>query len=221
PATGVYANQPSPTAGSAAKAWRSFILWAFVLLVVQLVFAVVHSNKEAFSQRYSFTQLPTGENSFVTDVFELGGHTSNAEVEITTDLDNNWAYFQLALVNTDNGQAYDFSRQVSYYHGRDSDGDWTEGKAKDVVVLSSIPPGRYYLRVEPEMDTATKLNANNVRYQVKVHRDVTTWAFFFIGFVLLPLPTIYVPIRSGSFEGKRCAESDYAPSSSGGGGGDD
>jgi hypothetical protein len=189
-----------------------------------MFFTVFHSHKTVFSQRYSFTQqvLNAGENSFVTEMFDLGGRTSNVEVSIATDLSNNWAYFNLALINADTGHALDFSRQVSYYSGSDSDGTWTEGKATDTVILPSVEPGKYYLRVEPEMDTATpSVTARNVRYQIKVVRDVTTWVYFFIGCLLLLIPPIWTSIRGGSFESQRWAESDYAGGSSSSGDGDD
>ncbi|MBI3683346.1 MAG: DUF4178 domain-containing protein [Acidobacteria bacterium] len=212
---GIFANQPSPHTGAIGKAWARFAFWLLVLLAVQLFFAVFHSNKTVFSQKYSFTHQSRAqtENSFVTEVFDVQGRTSNVEVDLSTDLDNNWAYFNLALINADSGQAYDFSRQVSYYHGRDSDGNWSEGRARASVVLSAIAPGRYYVRVEPEMEAqGTALNA--VRYQVRVTRDVTTWAFFLIGALVLLIPPVFVTIRTGAFEGRRWAESDYGGSSS-------
>jgi hypothetical protein len=212
---GVFPNQPSPHAGAPTKAWARFAFWILLLIMIQLAWAVGHANKTVFSQRYSFTQR-TGqsENSFVTDVFNVTGRISNLEVELSTDLNNNWAFFQLALINADTGHAYDFSRQVSYYHGRDSDGAWAEGRNRDKVVLSSIPPGRYYLRVEPEMDTdGVRVVPNSIRYQIKVTRDVTTYGFFFIGCLLLLIPPVITTIRSAAFETKRWSESDYAGSS--------
>ena len=65
-------------------------------------------------------------------------------------VDNSWIYLSMALINDESGVAYDFGREVSYYHGRDSDGSWSEGSTSDEAVLPSIPAGRYYLRIEPE-----------------------------------------------------------------------
>ncbi|MCC6343440.1 MAG: DUF4178 domain-containing protein [Bryobacterales bacterium] len=212
-AAGVFANQPSPAAGRVVTAWKRFLVWVAILIFIQFTAMLFHAGTTVFSQRYSFTQQTAGthENSFVTGVFELPGRICDVEVKVNTDLDNNWAYFNLALINADTSDAYDFSRQVSYYHGRDSDGVWTEGGSKASVVLPSIPPGRYYLRVEPEMDTTAARSAvNSMRYQIEVIRDVTTWPFFFIGAVLLLIPAIWITIRSGSFEQKRWAESDYS-----------
>lgn len=227
---GIFANQPSPHQGEVSKAWTRFLFWIGLLMLVQLLFSVFHSNRPVFSQKYSFSPSVTGEHSFVTDVFELTGRTTNVKVDLRTDLDNDWAYFNMALINSENGEAYAFGRQVSYYHGRDSDGNWSEGKAQDSVVLSSVPPGRYYLRIEPEMDTASPaaprvlpnvVVSRGVNYRVDVTRDVTTWGFFFIGALLLLVPPIWTTLRSGTFEAKRWSESDYVSSGSSSSSGDD
>jgi hypothetical protein len=212
---GVFANQPSPHAGKARSAWRLFFLLLLGLFVL-LVWRLGSGGDNVFVQKYSFSPRAAGEHSFVTSVFDLKGHPSNVEVAIETDLNNNWAYFNLALINADTGQAYDFGREISYYTGKDSDGTWTEGKKEDSVVLPEVPPGKYYLRVEPEMDAAAKADIN---YIISIRRDVTTLFFFFIGFAAILIPPIVVTIRSATFEKRRWDQSDY--SGGAGGGGDD
>ncbi len=212
-AQGVFANQPSPHSGSVSQAWRRYALWMALLIAMQFFWAIVHSGKTVFDQKFSYTQQSgtSAENSFVTSVFDLPGRTSTVKVEIRTDLDNEWAFFQLALLNADTGEAYDFSREVSYYQGRDSDGNWSEGSRSKSVTLGSVPAGRYYLRIEPEFDTSTPaLRPRSMNYQVRVKRDVTTWIYFVFGAILLLIPPVWTSIRIGSFEGQRWSESDYA-----------
>jgi hypothetical protein len=211
-AKGVFANQPSPHAGAISRAWQAFAIWLLALLFIQFAFAAIHANKFVFQRHYRFAQQPgPAENSFVTEVFELAGRTSNVEVILDTDLNNDWAFFNLALINEDTGRAIDFSREVSYYYGRDSDGNWTEGRKRDSVVLPSVPAGRYYLRVEPEPGSSRPMPLN-MHYQIQVRRDVTTWIFFVTGAILLLIPPIFTTFRSLSFESKRWSESDYSSS---------
>ncbi len=172
-------------------------------------FAVFASHKYAFYNQYQFDPRSPGEHSFVTEVFELAGRPNNAEIIIHTNLHNNWAYFNLALVNNDTEHAYDFGREVSYYEGVDSDGHWSEGHANDSVVAPNIPSGHYSLRVEPEMDS----KAASMSYQIWVRRGVPVAAFFWIAAVLLILPAILISWRSMKFESQRWSESDYAGSS--------
>lgn len=200
---GVFANQPSPHGGSIGQAWARFLFWAVVLLAVQLLFSAVHSNSFVFSRHYRFQPQPgKTDNSFVTEMFDLTGHTSSVEVSIQSSAPG-LLFYNMALINNDTGRALDFGR---------------EAKTSDHVVLSSVAPGKYYLRIEPETPYSS---IGEVQYQVDVRRDVTTWAFFVIGLILLIVPPVFSLFRSASFEAQRWQESDYAPSTSSSGGDDE
>jgi hypothetical protein len=222
---GVYSNQPSPYGASVSSAWSMCFKLLIVWAVLLAYFTFSASNREIFGASYHFEQSTAGEHSFVTEPFEIPGRTSNVEVEIKTDLDNNWAYFNLALLREDGSQGFDFGRDVSYYSGRDSDGNWSEGKATDSVVLPRVPPGRYYLRIEPEMDPEASQRAPSgmtMNYQISLRRDVPTSLLFWLVLPLLILPPLVKSFRSAAFENRRWQESDYSTAvSSGGDGGDD
>ncbi len=214
PARGVYANQPAPFKGGVAKHWALFAFFEIALLLAFGVLSAAQLNRTVFQQRYSFSTAAGGETSFVTPMFELTGHTSNVEVEINSNLDNNWAYLNMALINEATGEAYDFGREISYYYGRDSDGSWTEGSPSDSVILPSVPAGRYYLRIEPEMDTEgsgarTRAGTQSMNYAVMVKRDVPNVVFLGIAFLALLIPPIVATVRRSKFEKERWSESDY------------
>jgi hypothetical protein len=203
PISGVFANQPSPYAGKPKRAWFTWLWLMVALAMLWLGFDISTAQKEVYRQRHTFSPGMRGEPSFVTPVFELGGRTSNVEVRIDTDLSNDWVYFNLALINDDTGEGFDFGREVSYYSG----GGETEGSPSNRALLPSIPSGRYYLRVEPEMNA----RSSGVVYDVVVRRDVPNSSFFWIAALLLLIPPIFVSIRAASFESARWRESDYAP----------
>ena len=201
--SGVFANQPSPYKGSVGSAWRLWLWLNVALLAIVLYFSATSTGHEVFQQHYTFSPLRTADASFVTAPFELKGRQSNVEVAIRTDLENNWTYFSFALINEDTGQAFDFAREVSYY--RDSDG--SEGSRNNSVIIPSIPSGKYYLRVEPEMDRG----ATPVSYELIVRRDVPNNTYFWLVAVFLLIPPIVKSVRRSSFEARRWRESDYAP----------
>jgi hypothetical protein len=205
---GVYENQPSPLGGSVKGIWAACLFFLLSLTLIFLLFTTFARQQEVFHDSYHFDPRAGQETSFVTGIFELKGRASDVEVSTRTDLNNNWAYFNYALINADTGQAFDFGREVSYYYGRDSDGSWTEGGQNDSVLLPSVPSGRYYLRVEPEMDRG----ASGVSYGISVRRDVPAASFFAIAFLLLLVPPVFQTFRSIGFEQARWRESDYAPS---------
>jgi hypothetical protein len=188
--------------------WRASMNLLSALIGLAILFYIFAGQETLFTKQYGFSGGSNAEASFVTDTFEVKGHPSNVEVSIHTDLENNWAYFSLALINESTGQGYDFGRQLSYYHGRDSDGNWSEGGRNDRAIIPSVPPGRYYLRVEPEMDKSTR----SVLYTLQIKRSVPSVAFFIIGAVLLLLPPIAATWRAVGFERKRWADSDYSGS---------
>ena len=139
----------------------------------------------------------------MTEVFDLQGHTSNVELTTEASVSNNWIGVSYALINEDTGQAYDVGREVSYYSGRDQDGAWTEGSTRDVAVIPSVPPGRYYLRVEPDADPGP----GTIRYTVILRRDVPSFLLYGLALLALAIPPGFATWRSMSFEQARWAES--------------
>jgi hypothetical protein len=210
---GVYANQPNPQ----IDRWRG-LRRAFGVLGAVLAFALVArfataQRKDVFVGRYAFYpavfahERGADSTAFVTPVFEVSGRTSNLELRIDTDITNGWAYFNLALINDSTGAAADFGREVSYYYGRDHDGAWSEGSPKDVSYLPSVPPGLYYLRVEPEGDRQFK---RLVGYTLRLRRDVPRPRLYLAALLILAFPPLLAGVRSWGFENARWSESDYA-----------
>lgn len=198
-ASGTFGNQPSPYAGRVGSTWRTWLWLMIGLIAVAFFFAATSTDKDVFRHSYTFTPNSTAEASFVTDTFELSGRPDNVEIIIDTDLSNNWTYFNFALIDQDTGRGYDFGREVSYYFGSDSDGSWTEGNAHNYVKVPGIMPGRYYLRVEPEMDAT----AVPMHYDLTVRRGVPVWSWMWFAVILLLIPPVFTLIRSISYESKR------------------
>jgi hypothetical protein len=111
------------------------------------------------------------------------------------------------LINDDTGVAYDQGKEVSYYYGSDSDGNWTEGSRQGRATFPNVTKGRYYLRVEPEMENDSRPHL--VNYTLTITSGVPSFGWFFVVFFLLPIPAILVSVRAFSFENQRWAESDY------------
>ena len=209
-AVGVYENQPSPLSADTTALWLAFAGFLVALVVMFIGFESFARNEPVFQGFYSFNTNAWGEASFVTDVFPLKGRTSDLELTTASDVNNNWLYLNFALISQDTGQAYDFGREVSYYHGYDSDGSWTEGSHTDNVTIPSVPPGDYYLRIEPESD----LGRGTISYSITAKRDVPQVTFFGLALLALLVPAGLITWRSLNFEHLRWAESDYAPAGS-------
>jgi hypothetical protein len=204
---GIYANQPSPYKGKVGSVWKLYLLFLGLLFVGMVANAILTGpQRTLFTQRYGFDSRIAGERSFVTPIFQINDNT-DVEVKIDTDLANEWAFFSLALINDDTGVAYDQGKEVSYYYGSDSDGNWSEGGRQGRINFPNIPRGRYYLRVEPEMENDSRPHL--VNYTLTVTSGVPSFGWFVLVFFLLPIPAILLSIRAFSFENRRWAESDY------------
>ena len=201
-ATGIFPNQPSPYQGQNIKQLWIYCAALLLLLVnLALFFSNFARQEEVFDGHYSFAKGTPGDPSFVTSVFELKGRQSDVEVSLHTDLRNEWAYFHFSLINEATGQAYDFGREVSNYTD--------EGSPNDDAIIPTVPPGRYYLRVEPEV-SSTPISATRFRrlnYELKVTRDVPSIGFYLFAALLILVPPVFLTLRAAGFERSRWQES--------------
>ena len=204
PPIGVFANQPSPMGTRVRSMWTTWV-WLMVMLVAAIVYFMVSAGRhEVFREKYTMTPGTASAAPFVTPEFTLSGRTSNIEVDTSTNLQSDWAYFNFALINVDSGQARDFGREISNYPD--------EGSPRDHVVIPAVPSGKYYLRVEPEKTAGSAF----LYYEIVVRRDVPRYGWFWFVCLLLLIPPAITTFRIFSFESARWRESDYPPSSSGG-----
>jgi hypothetical protein len=203
---GVGPNQPSPYRPHVTSMGKLLGVLVAMALMLQLYFSTAAQHQLVYEQ--SFSYYPgVDEKSFVTPLFTLSGHPSNVVIRSRANVNNAWVYLSMALINDETGQAYDFGREISYYHGVEGGESWSEGNQTDEAVLPAVPSGSYYLRIEPE-------TPGEVAYTVQVYRDVPRWRFFFMGVGLLGLPVLAVLVLSWRYERKRWMESDYPPTSS-------
>jgi hypothetical protein len=199
---GVAPNQPSPYSGKVASLWKLIGYLFLAALFIHLGLFFFSQDKLVFENRFTFQQKDKGK-AIVTEFFDISGRPSNVVIKTAAaPLDNNWLFLNMALISED-GRAYDFGREISYYHGIEDGSAWSEGSFSDEASLPSIPSGRYYLRIEPES------SAPAVNYHIRVYRDVPRWSFFFLALGALCLLPILLIWRVARFEGKRWSESDH------------
>ena len=202
-ASGIFLNQPSPYKGKVASAWSLWFKLMLALAALAVLVAVSAPRKEVFRQHYTFTSGTPSNAAFVTDPFEVGpSRISNLDIMTRTDLRSNWAYFSYTLVNETTGTARDFGREISHY----SD----EGSPNDSVVLPNVPAGKYYLRVEPEMQGGSNVD-QSMGYDLVVLRGVPSYTWLWLAAVFLSIPPIFKTIRAAGFENTRWKESDFGP----------
>ncbi|MFM8330764.1 MAG: hypothetical protein ACKN9T_03655, partial [Candidatus Methylumidiphilus sp.] len=202
---GVAANQPWALQDAYRASGRVGLACAAAVVLVQAFFVVIAHDQEVYS---TALEIPPGKRTEAvsTEAFRLGGRPSNVQIVNRAQLDNDWIYLDMTLVNRDTGQTYEVSREIDYYHGCDEDGCWTEGDPGDAALISAVPAGNYYILVETE--TRPDAPAPLVDRLI-VKRDVPGWLNFFLTLLgLAVFPLLYLWRRS-AFERTRWAESDH------------
>ncbi len=200
---GIASSQPLPY-GQGGKKARSFIGFLFLILIVLQLGFISRSGKDnpVFDQLMRFDGAQETK-TYVTDTFLLLGHDSNVVIEASTNLDNQWMFFSMLMVNDETGEAYDFAWEVNYYHGVSGGESWVEGNKKNEITIPSVPSGRYYLLVEPQSDS------KQAGYTLTVYRNVPGWTNFFLALAVLVIMGIVILIRTGMFENRRWMDSDH------------
>ena len=207
---GVGACQPSPYEAQRPKFRRLRWLFLGVLLLGQIATIALSSDQRAHQQTFVF-DVETKDKTLTSEPFALSGRSSNVVIRAETNLDNNWIYLDLALIERDTGASVAIGREIEYYQGVDEGERWSEGSASDEAVLSGIPAGIYYLSVEGELPPTSP----TVTCTLTVLRDVPGWSNFFLALLgLLIVPFIF-GWRARAFERARWAESDHGPSGKG------
>ncbi|WP_428826625.1 DUF4178 domain-containing protein [Azonexus sp. IMCC34842] len=207
---GVYANQPNPW--DETHRWVCRLFWKLALLAVllQVFFVLVAGGKPLLRQELAFSPQLAGE-SVVTGEFEVRDKPRKLTVRNTTTLDNNWIGLEMMLVNKASGAAWPATRELSYYSGRDGGESWSEGSRDDEVVFRDVPPGTYYLTLDPDLAPDKPVA---VRDTLEVLSGGAGWSNFVMVLIFLAIFPIFTRLRHAAFEAGRWAESDHAPASS-------
>jgi hypothetical protein len=202
---GVAPNQPSPHTDN-RRYWLTFAAFAALALGMQLFFTGRAARSSVWQDELI---VPAGEpkGRLTSEPFRIDGER-NLEIVQNTDLDNRWLYIDLSLVNRQTGETFWLGRELSYYHGYDSDGSWSEGDRDEAVLLDAVPAGEYVLEAEAE----TEARPSPVVARIRLVRDVPVWSSFWLLLALLAMSPLWGWLRGTHYERRRWAESDHAGS---------
>jgi hypothetical protein len=147
------------------------------------------------------------EQTLVTPHFQLTGTGQRVEIEASALVDNGWLDLDMDLVNAKTNETIPAPLEISYYHGYDSDGSWSEGSQKADIALPAVPEGEYYLTIEPSADTTI----NKLPFTVRVKSG----GVFFGNCIVVLFLVMFYPImllwRGYLREKERWSESDFSP----------
>ncbi|MBK8465735.1 MAG: DUF4178 domain-containing protein [Chloracidobacterium sp.] len=205
---GVAPNQPFT--GQFYYTWGALPL---LLLFVVAIFMIPFSGltKIVLNQEVvlpPMTNAATAQAAFSLP-FDIKAN-SNVRITASAPVDNSWADLDVDLVNDQSLEVESVNIPVEYYTGSDSDGAWTEGSKSTDATLSSLPAGKYTLRVEGTWQNWQAQMPVSVKVEQGVNRGVN----FICAFLLLIIVPVLGLIRKFSFETSRWKDSMFSTSSS-------
>lgn len=199
-----------PFTGSFYYTW-GFAFVGILFLIALLMIPFGGFSSTPLNQSLTLQPLPnaTGSNPAFSQPFELKG---NRNIRITMDapVNNSWASFDVDLVNEANNEVESVPIDIEFYSGVDGGESWSEGSRNQDVSLSSVPAGKYVLRVDGQWQNWQQ----PLPVTVKVEQNISRGMNFCCAFVLLLIFPLVSIIRKWLFESNRWSESMFSTSGS-------
>lgn len=183
---------------------KSVTTWTVLLLLfLQIYFTFSAKEERVFSERFEFIEndKPISSRKFIIGSPAKG----NLEFMIYAPINNNWFYANIVLVNDDNGETYEISKELSMYSGYDEGYAWSEGAQNETLILNNIPPGLYHLNIFPSGGLGI------FNFHIDITRDVPVYFNFLMTVILIICVPILFYYKQVSFEKRRWMNSDYSP----------
>ena len=198
---GVAPNQPFT--GRFYYTWGALPL---LLLLVVAIFSIPLTGltKTALSQEIvlpPMTNATTAQAVF-SQPFDI---RANGNVRITAgaQVDNSWADLDVDLINDQSQEVESVNVPVEYYSGVDDGESWTEGDKSTDATLSSLPAGKYTLKIEGTWQNWQ----TQMPVSVKVEQNVNRGVNFCCAFIVLLIVPVLGFFRRFTFESSRWKDS--------------
>ncbi|CAN5474911.1 hypothetical protein BH10ACI1_BH10ACI1_14780 [soil metagenome] len=156
------------------------------------------------------TANATAPQTVFSNQFELKGNR-NVRISVSAPVNNSAAYLDVDLVDEQNNNVEEIKEiPISYYQGVEDGESWSEGSQNSDATISSLPAGKYTLRVVGTVENIQQ----PLPVSVKVEQNVSRGVNFCCAFVVLAIFPILGLFRKFAFESRRWSESMFGGTSS-------
>ena len=204
-----------PFTGRFYYTWGALPLF---LLIVVAIFMIPFSGMTAttLSQQIDLPPMAnaTAPQTVFSQPFDVKA-SRNLRITASAPVTNSFADLDVDLINEQSQEVESVSVPIEYYQGVEDGESWTEGGQSQDATLSSLPAGKYTLRVEGTWQNWQQPMPVSLKVEQNVNRGVNFGCAFLI-LLIVPLLGIF---RKFSFESSRWKDSMF--SSSGGDSSDD
>lgn len=211
---GVAPSQPNPYRSTSAWKWAG--IWITALVALFVFVSARSANELVLDENVTLPpDAVSGQPSAMhfSEPFQVHKR-GNVRAEVFSQVDNDWLGVQGDLVNQDTGEVRSFYEEISYYHGQDSDGSWSEGSTQETEYLSVVEPGTYVLRTTVAFGAPTTGGQSTFgrSFRVQLTSDTPRGLWFFLAVVVLLVGPILSLVRTSGFESTRWADSNLTNS---------
>jgi hypothetical protein len=208
-------NQPFPH--------KSFLRYSWLLVLVLIIVGIAmvplgSSSSTVTSQEIVLQPLPNAQadQTAFSQPFDLKGNR-NVRITASAPVDNSFAELDFDLVNEQNSEVESFPLDISFYKGVEDGEAWAEGGQSSEADLSSVPAGKYSMRVSGNWQNWQQPLPVKFTVEQNVLRGVNFW----LCFILLLIAPILTLFWKWSFESRRWSESMFTASGGANTGGSD
>ena len=153
------------------------------------------------------TASATTPQTVFSQPFDLKGNR-NVKITASAPVNNAYAELDIDLVNEHNNDVESVNIPIEYYQGVEDGESWSEGAQESDTTLSSLPAGKYTLRVDGTWQNFSQ----PMPVTVKVEQGVTRGVNFCCAFLMLAILPFFSLIRKLMFESRRWSESMFTSS---------
>ncbi len=208
---GVGTLQPNPWKKSAALVWGMFAVLVAVWLGACFLYLQARDNNVVF-EKNDLTLQPFSQE------IEIGEADEDTTIELrfsARPLSNQWAFVDVMLISPVSEEAVGMGATAEEWHGNSGGESWREGSSTQTVTVGGVPGGKYLLQITPQAGAAAgKPAPTDLKLSVRLREDVVLLRYMALPLLLILAFPIINFIAGRVFEGRRWANSDYAPSSS-------
>jgi hypothetical protein len=157
------------------------------------------------------TASPATPQVVFSKPFDLKGNR-NVRISASAAVNNSFADLDVDLINEQNQEVESVNIPISFYQGVEDGESWSEGSPSNDATLSSLPAGKYTLRVEGTLEGVSQ----PLPVSVKVEQNVSRGVNFCCALFILAIVPVLGLFRKFSFESSRWKDSMFSGSTSGG-----
>lgn len=199
---GVYSCQPyvvSPWLKGMGLIGVTFFLLNLLLFIYSFM-----AEKNAVVLRENITAAQY-KQEFLSKPFSVPHDGTVLRVSGGAPLDNSWISLSYAIVNAKDEVVSELYDEASYYHGRDSEGYWTEGSRSFGAYFKVEKAGTYKLLVHATGGTGIRGGPRNEPVAITVTADNTISWYFIVPMIFAGLIAGLGIFMKLAFEGRRWA----------------